>query len=125
MKRMICGILSATLILASVPAHAAVENATLLTESAVQNHFREAIDHAVTAVASQPVDAAEVLQSAQAPRRLVEQAAPAASGSGGHLKLVMTLVTTAAGIVGTVYAMKMAKKQLGALGSLGLGSLGK
>jgi hypothetical protein len=40
MKRMICGMLSATLMLASVPARAAAENATLLTESAVQNHFR-------------------------------------------------------------------------------------
>ena len=121
MKRMICGMLSATLILASVPAHAAAENATLLTESAVRNHFRQAIDHAVAAVASQPVDAAEILQPAQAP--LAAQATQTGSGGGGHLKLVMTLVTTAVGVVGMVYFMKMAKKQMGALGSLG--SVGK
>jgi ABC-type sugar transport system substrate-binding protein len=111
MKRMICGMLSATLMLASVPAGAAAaENTTFLTESAVQNHFRQAIDHAVAAVASQPVDASEVVQPAQAPT--AAQASQTVSRSGGHVvALVTTLVTSAVGMVGMVYYMKMMKKQ--------------
>jgi hypothetical protein len=118
MKRMISGILVGSLVFAAAPVWAA-DNDNLSAPSApvAQARFRASMDHALTAIVNAPPDANQVqpgtrLSETKSGRVHRSEQAVATSGSGGgsHVGLIIGLLTTVAGIAGTVYMVKAMKK---------------
>ena len=118
MKRMISGILVGSLMFAAAPVWAADNDNLSATSAPVPKaQFRASMDHALTAIVNAPSEA----NHAQAATRVGDtksgrvhrsEQAVATSGSGGgsHVGMIIGLLTTAAGIAGTVYMVKAMKK---------------
>jgi hypothetical protein len=120
MKRMISGILVATLVVGASSAWAADnENTTTRSGPAAPGSFRLAVEHALAEMVNAPV-AKPATQLQRAPHVMEIIAAqarrdsqPVASGKtgGGHtVAMIMTVVGVAGGIVATAYTIKMMKK---------------
>jgi len=117
MKRTISGILVGTLMLAAAPVWAA-DNDNLPTTSAPAPHvqFRASIDHALAAIVNAPSEANQVQPATQLSEpksgrvRRSEQAGVTSGSGGGHVGMIIGLLSTAAGIAGTVYMVKAMQK---------------
>ena len=102
MKRMISGILVATLVLAAIPAWAGDNDNVSATPAPVAHaQFKASIDHAVAAMVNAP--------SEVSPARAQQSRSSSGSG-GGHAGMIIGLVSVVAGIAGTVYTLKVMKK---------------
>jgi hypothetical protein len=121
MKRMISGILVATLVLAASPAWAAdSDNPARPAASAAPGAFALSIEHALAGIVTARSEPAAQLQAATHANdtaalhgQALRSAQPVASGKagGGHaMATVMTLVGVGGGIAGSVYMYKMMKK---------------
>jgi hypothetical protein len=117
MKRTISGILVGTLVLAATPLWAA-DNDNLSATSAPVPHaqFRASIDHALAAIVNVPSEANQVQPATQVSQpksgrvRRSEQAGVTSGSGGGHAGMIIGLLSTAAGIAGTVYMVKAMQK---------------
>lgn len=121
MKRTIGGILVVTLVLATTPAWAdETDKPAARTGPAAQGQFRLSVEHAVAAIVQAPMEPSSRVQPAAYVNttattsgrvRRSGQAGVAGGSGGGHaMALIITLVTTAAGIAGTAYMIKSMKK---------------
>ncbi len=120
MKRMISGILVATLVFGASSAWAA-DNDNLSGPSgpAAPGSFRLAVEHALAEMVMAPVakpvtqlqPAAHVIETTAAQARRSAQPTTSGGSGGGHaMATVMTLVGVVGGIVGTAYMIKTMKK---------------
>ena len=121
MKRII-GVVVAILVFSGLPAPAAEMISVAGSSSpATPGQFRLSVDRAVAAIVNAPAEPPSQIQAAAhdgetlaRPHQVrARQSTAAATGSGGsHIGAIIGLVTTVGGIVGSVYMVKMMKKQM-------------
>jgi hypothetical protein len=120
MKRMISGILVATLVVGASSAWAADnDNPTGPSGPAAPGSFRLAVEHTLAEMVIAPVakpatqfqPATHVIETTVAEARRSAQPTTSGGSGGGHaMATVMTLVGVVGGIVGTAYMIKAMKK---------------
>jgi hypothetical protein len=120
MKRMISGILVATLVFAASSAWAADnDNPIDASGPAAPGSFRLAVEHTLAEMVIAPVakpvtqlqPAPHVIETTAAQARRSAQPTTSGGSGGGHaMATVMTLVGVVGGIVGTAYMIKAMKK---------------
>ena len=102
----ICGGLLPTLARASDGAPLAAEAVAQTGQPVAQPGLRAAIDRAASQLAADP----QVGVQRQPVHRSATQAAAEGGGGGGHVGLIISLVSLAAGGIGTYYAIKELRK---------------
>jgi hypothetical protein len=120
MKRMISGILVATLVFGASSAWAADnDNPTGPSGPAAPGSFRLAVEHTLAEMVIAPVakpatqlqPATHVIETTAAQARRSAQPTTSGGSGGGHaMATVMTLAGVVGGIVGTAYMIKAMKK---------------
>jgi hypothetical protein len=120
MKRMISGILVATLVFGASSAWAADnDNPTGPSGPALPGSLRLAVEHTLAEMVMAPVakpaiqlqPATHVIETTAAQARRSAQAVATGKAGGGHtMATIMTVVGVVGGFVGTAYTIKMMKK---------------